>query len=109
MNPVEIAFFRVRYAVLNAADVERIQMRIGPAHYRLEHQMQPMQSNVAGDLKSSPDRRVAFPERHLELINYLVCFFGHDLNPRNLDKDGWFNYFAVQRGSIRSHPILLSP
>ena len=51
------------------AGLERIKMRIGPAHGGLQGRMQPIQPDIGGHLENTAHPRLDIVKRYLDLDN----------------------------------------
>src|SRR5690349_16792674 len=63
---------RIGHANNGPPDNKLVEVRVGPPHHNLEDLVQPRQADIAGRLNASPDRRLALPERHFELVDRIA-------------------------------------
>jgi hypothetical protein len=68
LHLVEIDFTRIGHAVIDATNIEDVEMVVLPAHNRLKDAVQLGEGDVVGHLKPAPDRRTDPLEGDLELI-----------------------------------------
>jgi len=68
----EHILFRVRLAVLGAANLEQVEMRVPPPHRHLEVPIQLSESRVAWHLQTAPDGWPDVPQSDLQLANPLL-------------------------------------